>query len=63
MVPLVLYFIIMWNIAFWWLYKLNARYGAHGQFTYETAVVQAFTSGSNNFVSCLTIISDTSKLM
>jgi arsenite transporter len=51
MVPLVLYFIIMWNIAFWWLYRLNSRHGSGDRFTYEMAVVQAFTSGSNNFVS------------
>ncbi|EIN07861.1 arsenical-resistance protein ACR3 [Punctularia strigosozonata HHB-11173 SS5] len=49
MVPLVLYFVIMWNIAFWWLYRLNGRYGSNGSFSYEMAVVQAFTSGSNNF--------------
>lgn len=51
----MLYFIIMWNLAFWWLYRLNGRYGSGGNFTYETAVVQAFTSGSNNFVSFLSL--------
>ena len=53
MVPLVLYFIIMWTFAFWWLYRLVRRYDRRRNFSYETAVVQSFTAGSNNFVRCI----------
>ncbi|VDC07309.1 unnamed protein product [Peniophora sp. CBMAI 1063] len=49
MVPLVLYFIIMWTIAFWWSYRLNTRCRCGRSFTYDMAVVQSFTAGSNNF--------------
>ncbi|KZV76086.1 arsenical-resistance protein ACR3 [Peniophora sp. CONT] len=49
MVPLVLYFIIMWTLAFWWMYRVNARYGYGRSFSYDMAVVQSFTAGSNNF--------------
>ncbi|CCM00266.1 uncharacterized protein FIBRA_02296 [Fibroporia radiculosa] len=54
MVPLVLYFTIMWAGAFslvWWLGR-RARAKGQGQgkqWSYEMAVVQSFTAGSNNF--------------
>jgi len=46
-VPMVLYFVIMWTFALWLLHRLGARYGAG--FGYDMAVVQSFTAGSNNF--------------
>ena len=58
-VPLVLYFVIMWNgaaILIWTLARRgvlqkHARLDeAEKIFNYETAVVQAFTAASNNFV-------------
>ena len=51
-VPLVLYFAVMWAGAFslvWYLGRRQARAGAGG-WGYEMAVVQSFTAGSNNFV-------------
>jgi len=48
-VPLLLYFTIMWSSTFALLYYLSRRYGARRGFTYEMAVVQSFTAGSNNF--------------
>ena len=53
MVPLVLYFIIMWTVAFAWLYRLNMRNEYEHTFSYDMAVVQSFTAGSNNFVRSL----------
>ena len=50
MVPLILYFAIMWTFAFWMTWRLSIRYPSI--FGYEMAVVQSFTAGSNNFVSC-----------
>lgn len=54
-VPLVLYFTVMWAGAFalvWWLgRRAQARgQGNTKQWSYEMAVVQSFTAGSNNFV-------------
>ena len=51
-VPQILYFIIMWNSTFFFLYYLSRREGGPGprKFGYEMAVVQAFTAASNNFV-------------
>ncbi|KAI0958845.1 hypothetical protein AcV7_004546 [Taiwanofungus camphoratus] len=49
-VPLVLYFTIMWAGAFalvWWLGRRTR--GRGGEWGYEMAVVQSFTAGSNNF--------------
>lgn len=57
MVPLVLYFTIMWTLAFWWSYRLNVRYGHGYSFSYDMAVVQSFTAGSNNFVSAVIDVS------
>jgi len=53
-VPLVLYFTVMWAGAFafvWWLGR-RAQAKGNGQdkrWGYEMAVVQSFTAGSNNF--------------
>ena len=63
-VPMVLYFIIMWTSAFSFIYYLSRKEALRGisvntTFDYETTVVQAFTAGSNNFVSALQVISTT----
>jgi ACR3 family arsenite transporter len=52
-VPMVLYFVIMWTSTFAFVFWLTRRKGGNGEqiFGYEMAVVQAFTAGSNNFVS------------
>lgn len=51
-VPLLLYFLIMWTLAFWTMHRLSIRSGRSSEhFGYEITVVQAFTAGSNNFVS------------
>ncbi|KAK0542011.1 arsenicals resistance [Tilletia horrida] len=47
-VPLVLYFAVMWGGTFALVWKLSRRYGAK-TWGYQMAVVQAFTAGSNNF--------------
>ncbi|MCO5553688.1 hypothetical protein L7F22_007214 [Adiantum nelumboides] len=47
-VPLVLYFAIMWTLAFFLVWHFSKRYG-HENWGYQMAVVQAFTAGSNNF--------------
>ncbi|WFD45044.1 arsenicals resistance [Malassezia psittaci] len=47
-VPLVLYFMIMWTVIFVLVSILSARYGKH-HWGYQLAVVQAFTAASNNF--------------
>jgi arsenite transporter len=55
-VPMVLYFIIMWFSSFGFIFYLTRRESANKGaklFGYEMAVVQAFTAGSNNFVSQL----------
>jgi ACR3 family arsenite transporter len=52
-VPMVLYFVIMWSGAFagvYWLGRRNSK-SKSTEFGYEMVVVQAFTAGSNNFVS------------
>jgi len=49
-VPQILYFIIMWNSTFFFIYFLSRREGpGPRKFGYEMAVVQAFTAASNNF--------------
>jgi len=49
-VPQILYFIIMWNSTFFFMYYLSRREGpGPRKFGYEMAVVQAFTAASNNF--------------
>jgi len=52
-VPMILYFVIMWTSTFVMVYYLTRRRSekTEGLFGYEMAVVQAFTAGSNNFVS------------
>jgi ACR3 family arsenite transporter len=57
-VPMILYFFVMWTSAFSFVYYLSRKEARRGQttnktFEYEMAVVQAFTAGSNNFVSVL----------
>ena len=49
-VPMVLYFCIMWSMAFLFVWHLAKRSGGK-LWRYEMAVVQSFTAGSNNFVS------------
>ncbi|KAL9932172.1 hypothetical protein V8E36_008944 [Tilletia maclaganii] len=53
-VPLVLYFTIMWGGTFVLVWKLSRRYGAK-TWGYQMAVVQAFTAGSNNFELAIAI--------
>ncbi|KIM29306.1 hypothetical protein M408DRAFT_68088 [Serendipita vermifera MAFF 305830] len=48
-VPLVLYFFLVWSSTFFGLYFLNRRKNGANLGGYEKAVVQAFTTGSNNF--------------
>ncbi|KAG6844410.1 hypothetical protein H0H87_007065 [Tephrocybe sp. NHM501043] len=51
-VPMIVYFVIMWSGAFALIFYLTRRdSGQEATFGYEMAVVQAFTAGSNNFVS------------
>ena len=62
-VPMILYFIVMWTSAFSFIYYLARREARRGKptkttFDYEVAVVQAFTAGSNNFVSALVLLDD-----
>jgi ACR3 family arsenite transporter len=52
-VPMILYFVIMWTGTFGLVFWLTRRQGKTGFWGYEMAVVQAFTAGSNNFVSHL----------
>lgn len=57
-VPMILYFVVMWTSAFSFVYYLarkeaQRRKSTNMTFEYEVAVVQAFTAGSNNFVSPL----------
>lgn len=59
-VPMVLYFFVMWTSAFAFIYYLARKESQRGKsinttFEYEVAVVQAFTAGSNNFVSTLNV--------
>jgi len=63
MVPMVLYFAVMWGLAFGMIWQFYRRQQGHrstekpdsnnssagGMWAYEMAVVQAFTAGSNNF--------------
>jgi ACR3 family arsenite transporter len=48
-VPLTLYFVFMWAGTFALCYYLNHKRGAAKGYSYEAAVVQAFTAASNNF--------------
>ncbi|KAK7688387.1 hypothetical protein QCA50_008760 [Cerrena zonata] len=47
-VPMILYFGIMWTMAFLSVWHLAKRSGGQA-WGYEMAVVQSFTAGSNNF--------------
>ncbi|KAF8579323.1 arsenical-resistance protein ACR3 [Ramaria rubella] len=52
LVPMILYFLITWTLTFfamWWLAKKFNKASKPNIFGYDTAVVQAFTAGSNNF--------------
>ncbi|TFK25533.1 arsenical-resistance protein ACR3 [Coprinopsis marcescibilis] len=51
MVPLFLYFVIMWTFTFFLVFYLgrSKKEARREMFTYEMAVVQAFTASSNNF--------------
>lgn len=49
-VPMIVYFAVMWTGTFLGVYWWNKRRGGKA-FGYKIAVVQAFTAGSNNFVS------------
>ncbi|QRV78183.1 arsenite resistance protein ArsB [Ceratobasidium sp. AG-Ba] len=48
-VPLILYFVVVWFTTFFGLYYLNRRSTGSDLGGYEKTVVQAFTTGSNNF--------------
>ncbi|KAF8802149.1 arsenical-resistance protein ACR3 [Phlegmacium glaucopus] len=52
-VPQILYFVIMWNSTFFFIFYLSRKEGLSTsgprKFGYEMAVVQAFTAASNNF--------------
>lgn len=53
LVPLVLYFIIMWGTGFTLVFWLSRRSSAEKQkrlWGYKMAVLHGFTAGSNNFV-------------
>ena len=50
-VPMVLYFGVMWTAGFVLVWQLSIRQSKNRAWSYEMAVVQAFTAGSNNFVS------------
>jgi len=52
-VPLILYFAIMWTSAFALIF-IFTRYKEE-EFGYEMAVVQSFTAGSNNFELAIAI--------
>lgn len=58
-VPQILYFFIMWTGTFFFIHHLANREGLRGDgtnvntFGYDTAVAQAFTAASNNFVRLL----------
>ena len=46
-VPMVVYFIIMWTGTFFLVYWLSRRRGGARKYGYKMAVVQSFTAGSN----------------
>lgn len=50
-VPMILYFCVMWTTGFVLVWRLSLRYSKNTAWRYDMAVVQAFTAGSNNFVS------------
>ncbi|EGG03002.1 uncharacterized protein MELLADRAFT_38316 [Melampsora larici-populina 98AG31] len=48
-VPLLLYFIIVWSITFFTFWRIRTTSWGRTYSSYEKAVTQAFTAGSNNF--------------
>ena len=50
-VPMILYFCVMWTAGFVLVWRLSLKYSKSKAWRYDMAVVQAFTAGSNNFVS------------
>ena len=60
-VPLCLYFFFMWTFTFFGIWKLSQRRQRKAGITvsshwgYQTAVVQSFTGGSNNFELAIAI--------
>jgi arsenite transporter len=54
-VPMVLYFCVMWTAGFALVWQLSLKHGKSKVWRYDMAVVQAFTAGSNNFVSQMRI--------
>jgi ACR3 family arsenite transporter len=46
-VPMVVYFVIMWTGTFFFVYWLSRRRGGARKYGYKMAVVQSFTAGSN----------------
>lgn len=48
-VPMTVYFVIMWTGTFFLVYALTRRPGGSEKYGYKMAVVQSFTAGSNNF--------------
>ena len=48
---MILYFCVMWTTGFVLVWRLSRRYSKSEAWRYDMAVVQAFTAGSNNFVS------------
>ncbi|CAO1623795.1 unnamed protein product [Sympodiomycopsis kandeliae] len=53
-VPLIIYFILMWSSTFLLIYVLSRRHNKV-VWNYEMAVVQSFTTGSNNFELAIAI--------
>lgn len=52
-VPLLMYFVAMWFAAFFFMFWLSLKNKKY--FSYEMAVVQSFTAGSNNFELAIAI--------
>lgn len=50
-VPLFLYFVVMWTGTFFLVYYLTSRKHGSKKYGYKMAVVQSFTAGSNKWVS------------
>jgi hypothetical protein len=46
-VPMVVYFVIMWTSTFFLVHWLSRRRGGARKYGYKMAVVQSFTAGSN----------------
>ncbi|KAG0141800.1 hypothetical protein CROQUDRAFT_82837 [Cronartium quercuum f. sp. fusiforme G11] len=48
-VPLLLYFVIVWSTTFYTFWRIRSTVWGQAHSTYDKAVTQAFTAGSNNF--------------